>query len=393
MRRYLLLGIFALGTTQAGCALYYPPDHENSPYSYCDTSGCYECDSYSCWRVSGGDGTGWCASNADCAAACYCEAASGTCIETGFCSSNADCFDGMVCDDRSSCVPPETIGPPAGCSADAECAAGCFCDEASGACIESPFCSTDADCGVGWTCDGRSTCIPVVSGCTADAECAAACYCEELNGTCIESGYCAADADCAWLGMECDESRSTCIPPEVVTPTACTLDADCAAGQTCCDGECKDARIPGDVGNCTYSGECGGGLCVDGSCHPACTTNADCGTGDICAIDGYCTSDPAPTPVCVFNADCGDATAFTCINGYCHSNCLDDAQCLNPADFCEIGVCQPDWRTVSECAITNDCASTEACVDGQCRTDCMQDSDCDLCVDGPVCGAGGYCEE
>ena len=344
MRRYLLLGIFALGLT--GCALYYPPDDEDSPYSYCDSSGCYECDSYSCWRVSGGDGTPWCTTNADCAAACFCEAASGTCIETSFCASDADCFDGLVCDDRSSCVPPETVGPPAGC--------------------------------------------------TVDDQCAAACYCEEENGTCVESGYCAADTDCAWLGMECDETRTTCIPPDggpIDPPVACTLDADCAAGQTCCDGECKDARVPGDVGNCTYSGECGGGICADGSCFAACATSADCGTGQICAIDGYCQNDPLPTPVCVFNADCGDATAYTCINGYCHNNCVSDAECSNAADFCEIGVCQPDWRTVSECAINADCASSEQCVDAQCRTDCMQDSDCDLCIDGPVCGAGGYCQE
>jgi hypothetical protein len=57
-----------------------------------------------------------------------------------------------------------------------------------------------------------------------------------------------------------------------------------------------------------------------------------------------------------------------------------------------MGICQPDWRIVSECAVDSDCTvAGQQCVNGQCVTRCMQDSDCDLCPDGPAC-VMGYCQ-
>jgi hypothetical protein len=401
MRRYLLLGLLGVGLAlQSGCALYYPDERGDGPFSYCDDTGCYECNDYECWQVSPGGGGGYyCSSNWDCAGGCYCDVwNTGTCIETGFCSSDADCWDGFVCDDRASCVPPETVPPP-GCASDDECAAGCYCDEATGVCVEAGFCDSDADCPVGMACDSRSSCVPV--GCTSDDQCAAGCYCDDA-GNCAESGYCTQDSDCSYLGAEwtCDEARGTCIPdegappppPPPPPPQGCTVDADCTAGQICCDGECKDAR-PDVIDECTGDGMCGGGDCVDGLCHQACATDADCGTGDICdAASGTCWSNAAGGGACVFNVDCG--AGFTCINAFCHTNCASDADCANPADFCDMGVCQPDWRVVSECSIDADCnvAADEECVDGQCLTRCMQDLDCAACPDGPICTAG-YCGE
>jgi hypothetical protein len=170
----------------------------------------------------------------------------------------------------------------------------------------------------------------------------------------------------------------------------CTRDADCADGEACCDGQCKPARSELPVGGCTYDGECGGGDCRDGLCHAACMTSGQCGTGDICE-GAFCQKNDDPVVVCVFNEACGPG--HVCINATCHRECDGDAGSANPADFCDDGICRPDWRRVSECTIDRDCQNAgEQCVDGQCRTRCMQDLDCATCVDGPTC-VMGYCQE
>src|SRR5688572_3230168 len=112
--------------------------------------------------------------------------------------------------------------------------------------------------------------------------------------------------------------------------TSCATDAECGEGQVCCDGLCKDARVPEDEATCTYSGECGGGLCDDGGlCHAPCTVDADCGTGDVCS-SGTCWTNPTPTIQCLVGADCGEA--HSCINGTCHPHCAGDAECADPGD-------------------------------------------------------------
>jgi len=377
MRRLLLLGLVGLAFT-SGCDLYLGPD---DPYTYCDDTGCYTCDNRGC-----DPGLGECQTNWDCAGGCYC--GDGRCVETGMCRTTADCSGDLVCDSRSSCVPLS----PSMCDADSDCPDG-FCDERAGSCIASNTCARDSDCGPGRACDTRGVCVPAT--CTADEQCLQAFYCDELNGNCVESRACAGDGDCTQLNMACDEARGTCVPQDVgPPPVPCAANGDCAAGQTCCDGVCKQARTP-TADSCTYDGECGGGDCeltvIGGVCHAACTSNDQCGTGDSCQA-GFCHENPTPTPECVFNHECADGGV--CINATCHASCTADTDCTNLADFCDQGICQPDWRPVSECSLSSDCdtAAGEQCVDGQCRTRCMDDSDCDLCVDGPTC-VMGYCQE
>ncbi|HLL25407.1 MAG TPA: Dickkopf N-terminal cysteine-rich domain-containing protein [Kofleriaceae bacterium] len=112
---------------------------------------------------------GWsCDSNADCAAGCYCEGAtggkSGECEEAGFCDSNADCPAGHVCDERSSCVPGT---PPQSCTYDQQCPSGAYCN--NGTCEASCVCTSDAQAqAAGWHhCDeARQTCRPAYEGAT-----------------------------------------------------------------------------------------------------------------------------------------------------------------------------------------------------------------------------------
>src|SRR5262249_56000812 len=114
------------------------------------------------------------------------------------------------------------------------------------------------------------------------------------------------------------------------------------------------------------------------------------GTGDTCR-GGFCSKTPTPPQTCLFNHDCG--AGFTCINATCHTNCSANTDCANPADFCDRGICQPDWRRKSECTIDTDCSfAKDQCVDGTCATRCLQDADCLGCPHGPVC-VMGYCAQ
>ena len=79
----------------------------------------------------------------------------------------------------------------------------------------------------------------------------------------------------------------------------CTTDADCGPGQVCeLDGPgCFEPKVC--VDGCHADSDCGAGeacnqvVCVTcpcpGICEPAptgCTTNADCGPGQVCELDG-----------------------------------------------------------------------------------------------------------
>ncbi len=181
------------------------------------------------------------------------------------------------------------------------------------------------------------------------------------------------------------------IVPDAAQVPSCLTDVACAEHEICCDGECKPVLVPDESLTCTVDAQCGFGVCHEGQCHNRCNAIGDCGTGHVCH-EGVCVKPTAPTPVCVFNSQCADAE--TCINATCHTNCTSDDQCTRAADFCDQGICRPDWRIVSECTIDAHCtADGEQCVDGACRTRCVQHADCTNCPDGPVCGPGGYCQE
>jgi hypothetical protein len=122
-------------------------------------------------------------------------------------------------------------------------------------------------------------------------------------------------------------------------------------------------------------------------CHQACTSDANCGTGDTCQ-SGHCFPNPKPVGGCVYNSDC--PASDTCVNGACHSPCTQDSDCTNPADFCDHNLCQPDWRKVAQCKIDADCAAGQECVNAVCRTRCWANADCGSCVGMPVCNLG-YC--
>jgi hypothetical protein len=380
MRQILVLASILAAT---GCELMKNRHHDGGGYSYCDSTGCYDCDAWSCVPVYQGK----CFTDWDCQPGQYCNAS--VCASSNFCEGDKNCAQGFVCDSRSTCV--QAVSPASACKQNSDCKGG-FCDERSGVCVTTFTCYRDADCGPGWTCDtGRNVCVPM--SCSASSDCMEMCYCD--RGNCIETGTCQSDKDCASLGMVCDTSRATCQPSAPPPAAGCKSDAECPAGQSCCDGACKTLSIPPAANTCERDAECAGGICRpnalgEGLCHKACNADGDCGTGDTCQ-DGHCFKNPTPPITCIFNRDCGGS--FTCINATCHPDCAVDADCPNPADFCDQGICQPDWRRKSECTIDSDCAfAKDQCVDGTCATRCLQDADCAGCPHGPTC-VMGYCAQ
>ncbi len=105
MKTLYSLGLaFLLAFTVTGCELYFGESERNpDDDAYCASDGYYVNGEWVSAQCPGGGNS--CASNKDCAAACYCDTEKGTCEEAGFCSEARDCPDGFVCDERSSCVP------------------------------------------------------------------------------------------------------------------------------------------------------------------------------------------------------------------------------------------------------------------------------------------------
>ncbi|MEZ4366812.1 MAG: Dickkopf N-terminal cysteine-rich domain-containing protein [Kofleriaceae bacterium] len=255
IKRLSMLCCFALATALAGtgCTLYFG-EGDNS-YSFCDSSGCYQCDDDGCWCTDGSCGGGgfYCDSDSECAAGCYCSDY-GYCEEAGYCVTDADCGPGFLCDEaRNSCDP----------------------DGGSGAC------TADYQCGPGYSCSAGA-CVPTT--CDSDDDCAAGCYCDPTQpntfGGCAESCYCSTDAEAVAGGYGwCDEERSTCMPGTDPDAGTCTGELTCNLGAPTCPA----AQVPLIKDGC-YTGEC---VAIE-SCEapPACEV---LNTEGLCLVRSECT--------------------------------------------------------------------------------------------------------
>lgn len=142
----------------------------------------------------------------------------------------------------------------------------------------------------------------------------------------------------------------------------CSSDSDCGAGQLCSAAGCID--------QCSGAVDCGGGYVCNGSLclEPGeeipvltpgtCVESAGCADGRIC-IDGRCTVVPPP-PSCSRDSDCSGATPL-----------CDDAS----------GTCVA-------CRFADECGAGATCVDAECREACGIDNPCGA---GLRCN-GSFCE-
>lgn len=121
------------------------------------------------------------------------------------------------------------------------------------------------------------------------------------------------------------------------TPDACAGDEECAANEMCVDSRCVPRADAGpaidsgpgmdggdrDAGNaCTTDDQCGGGVCVGGSCCPSaddvCGTSC-CGAGEVCFANACVT----PGDNCRSSEDCGP-------NQYCEPGLAENVDAGMP---------------------------------------------------------------
>ena len=287
---------------------------------------------------------------------------------------------------------PVTPPPPTSCTTDSQCTNG-YCNQATHTCVSSQACSTAVPCAGSNYCDSRGVCVP---GCSSDANCtqiASGLVCNTTTHRCGPSGGCTSDAQCAatpstpvCLGGSC-QARSS----------VCQFDYQCTgSGQACVDGRCvvgctaaNAATVCGAGQVCTNSrcaypaaGDCAsacptGQLCVSGACLRTCSTDATCGTGNMCD-HGVCRIDTRPRPFCTMDSQCN--TDSICYNGACRRLCpmpavTPDGDCMRVdvqfnlcrADGMGRSLCTNTNEQMPQCARSADCTAGRMCVNARCQ--------------------------
>ena len=281
-------------------------------FTYCDPSGCYQCDERGCNLMPGRAPGTACKSSSECAPGCYC-ATDSKCAEAGFCDRPTDCAKGYVCNTaRHSCEPD------------------------TGGMVPTPkACKVSADCGPGSEC-ANAACRPIPlpkNACVFNRECGDGAVC--TDGLCQRA--CVDDTTCG-TGRVCQQSR--CVP-KLEDKTSCVANASCGAGQTC----------------------------IDGACHAGCVKDSECqgiNKNDYCAA-GVCRADERRIAECKSNTDCG--TDRECVNAQCRASCFANSDCATCTDgtVCQGGYCMTSSEANPQCKLPADCsAGKQHCTNGAC---------------------------
>lgn len=211
--------------------------------------------------------------------------------------TGAPLADGGASPDGGRVDPPAEREPGSACSCDAECAGSAT---HPGLCVEG-------------ICMMRASAACAAAG--SSAECPAGSRCWGLDG--FEGGICWPDCDAHACDGTCD-SDGSCVFDESTSCTASCAEA-CSDGGS--DGCPPNSHAEGDgcvcdtgytvneardacVRACTSDADCtGGDVCASGRCEaPPCTATS-CPSGTICAASGDCVIDigsppPGPPPAC-----------------------------------------------------------------------------------------------
>lgn len=144
------------------------------------------------------------------------------------------------------------------CGADT-CPLGTSCED--GECV-SRYCATSTQCALGYHCTSDGTCA---AGCQSDDDCRIGSSCGD-DGACHENACAVTETDCRWREV-C--TRGECVDVGEPYCASCTTDAQCGAGNICWAGAW--CGVP-----CGAGGACPAGF--------ACTTVAhtDGETYDVC---------------------------------------------------------------------------------------------------------------
>lgn len=147
------------------------------------------------------------------------------------CSASNPCAGTATCGADGFCH--ETIPPITGCGTNADCAARQTCVD--GRCFAG--CTVDSDCPTGDYCDGGVCRLDTRTnpGCGNGRPCAAGSVCH--NGACRSP--CTQDAQCPLFDVQTNFCiQMVCATTNEATSN-CASAADCMAGQSCVDGNCR----------------------------------------------------------------------------------------------------------------------------------------------------------
>ena len=260
---------------------------------------------------------------------------------------------------------------------------------------------------------------PDGAACSTGSECS--------SGHCVE-GVCCAAASCASVCTSCAVPGMLGTCSNIPAGQADTVPAGACAGTQACDGQgvCKKA----DGQTCSSSGECGGGICQDGTCCGSPCTDT-CKSCAVSGSPGVCTNVPAAQPdlnaavLCAGTQACDGqgacksidgqtcAAGSQCVSGYCVDGRCCEHKCSNTCTTCNLtgkeGKCtyvpdmQPDLNATTPCSGARACdgkghcrlicagatCTTEHCADGQCcKSACKE-----VCRACNVTGKEGTCSD
>jgi len=286
--------------------------------------------------------------------------------------------------DKSGCGPIDT--PPVTqnqCAADTDCnglphvmclgAWACTQGACSWKCnLPEPECATAADCAGGtptagcvtgaWTCASGTCayqCNDVVA-CTVDADCKAGDHCAQVS-------KCPA----------CRQATPPCEAPCVIThecgpvaSTKCSTDTDCPSGWFCGQLPCPAPPDPVPVDYCHAT-------CMKQETTTGCQADTDCPKGQTCVWPSGCANCTCPAGATCNCPMCPAATQGTC--QATTPTCSTDVPCP-VGQVCTNGACV-DVTPPPACTTDSDCLKGQACTNGACvdvtpPPACTTDTDC-----------------
>ncbi|MGM0578663.1 MAG: hypothetical protein ACQEXJ_23260 [Myxococcota bacterium] len=294
------------------------------------------------------------------------------------CWADAHCKAGRVCDGVESCP----------CGAEG-------CEASPGFCsLPGMCCLSDDECGPDGLCVGER-CVPApeedhcFSGddCDGATRCVGAYVCPCGDDTCLvptTPGVCTAEEEV------CCDNPADCSETAVCVEGRACLDVP-GGGECWVDEHCGPGRVCEDATVCTCGELCPTGSSVPGSCHTqttACSDDADCAAGMRCAIPdtAWCPDAPAPTEgVCVEQVDEGCWSRDDCATG---ERCSDEQVCTDPAGCDEPnrpGRCVPLADQDHCCDSHRECGPGLECRNSNTTMTCPPNSTAS-CVSEPVFG-------
>jgi hypothetical protein len=209
-----------------------------------------------------------------------------------------------------------------------------LCGVVAGCSSDVTNCTSDAQCGSGRLCDTGVCKVAsqrtIGEACTGDANCSVGSSC----ATAMPGGLCsfACAGDQCPSGAVCADLRAS--GSGLFCATACTTQAQCRTGYTCCAG----------LGACVPAANCPAQNPTSADLNKPCSSPAQCtGTGEICATGpefpgGACTfaCNPADPSTCPANSSC----VSTSTGSFCFASCTGSCASVNAQLGCVSGVCR-----------------------------------------------------